>query len=125
MKFLAGYFRRRLVLSSYDAVQVASARMALQEGGVKFWVSQHVDDMLPRALNGQLLPFLTRAATEYSIYVDKDDVELAEYLINGGRLGAEINKKAPRALVRGAFSMLQGSAISPVSKAVLVLPGKG
>ena len=30
--------------------------------------------------------FLTRAATEYSIYVDKDDVELAEYLINGGRL---------------------------------------
>ncbi len=86
MKFLAGYFRRRLVLSSYDAVQVASARMALQEGGVKFWVSQHIDDMLPRALNGQVLPFLTRAATEYSIYVDKDDVELAEYLINGGRL---------------------------------------
>ena len=86
MKFLAGYFRRRLILSSYDAVQVASARMALQEGGVKFWGSQHVDDMLPRALNGQLLPFLTRAATEYSIYVDKDDVELAEYLINGGRL---------------------------------------
>lgn len=32
---------------------------------------------------------------------------------------------APRSLVRGAFSMLQGSAISPVSKAVLVLPGKG
>lgn len=86
MKFLAGYFRRRLVLSSYDAVQVAAARMALQEGGVKFWVSQHTDDLMPRSVSGQVLPFLTRAATEYSVYVDKDDLELAEYLINGGTL---------------------------------------
>ena len=39
MKFLANLFRRRLLLCRYDAVQVASARMALQEGGVKFWVS--------------------------------------------------------------------------------------
>ena len=86
MKFLAGYFRRRLILSSYDAVQVASARMALQEGGVKFWVRQHTDDLMPRAMNGQVLPFLARAATEYKIFVDKDDMELAEYLINGGTL---------------------------------------
>ena len=86
MKFLAGLFRRRLVLSSYDAVQVAAARMALQEGGVKFWVSQHTDDLMPRSVSGQVLPFLTRAATEYSVYVDKDDLDLAEYLINGGPL---------------------------------------
>ena len=86
MKFLAGFFRRRLVLSSYDAVQVAAARMALQEGGVKFKVRQHTDDLMPRSMNGQVLPFLTRAATEYCIYVDKDDLELAEYLIGGGGL---------------------------------------
>ena len=84
MKFLAGLFRQRLVFSSYDAVQVAAARMALQEGGVRFKVRQHTDDLMPRAMNGQVLPFLTRAATEYKIFVDKDDLELAEYLINGG-----------------------------------------
>ena len=86
MKFLTGFFRKRLILYTYDAVQVGAARMALQEGGVKFWVRQHTDDLLPRAMNGQVLPFLTRAATEYKIFVDKDDVELAEYLINGGTL---------------------------------------
>lgn len=31
MKFLTGLFRQRLVLSSYDAVQIATVRMALQE----------------------------------------------------------------------------------------------
>ena len=86
MKFLTGLFRQRLVLCSYDAVQVAAARMALQEGGVRFKVRQHTDDLMPRAINGQVLPFLTRAATEYKIFVDKDDEELAEYLINGGGL---------------------------------------
>ena len=86
MKFLSGLFRWRLVFSSYDAAQVAAARMALQEGGVKFRVRQHTDDLMPRAVNGQVLPFLTRSATEYSILVDKDDLELAEYLINGGGL---------------------------------------
>ena len=75
-----------MVLYTYDAVQVGAARMALQEGGVKFWEHQHTDDLMPRAMNGQVLPFLTRAATEYKIFVDKDDVELAEYLINGGTL---------------------------------------
>lgn len=126
MKFLANLFRRRLLLCSYDAVQVASARMALREGGVKFWVSQHTDDLMPRTANGRLLPLLSRAATEYRIFVDKDDLELAEYLINGGGLCAAAKQsKAPRAAARGAFSALQGSAISPVSRAVLVRPGKG
>lgn len=86
MRFPAGLFRRRLVLSSYDAAQVAAARMALQEGGVRFWVRQHTDDLMPRAVNGQVLPSLTRAATEYCVYVDKADLELAEYLIAGGAL---------------------------------------
>ena len=41
---------------------------------------------MPRTANGRLLPLLSRAATEYRIFVDKDDLELAEYLINGGGL---------------------------------------
>ena len=86
MKFLTGFFRQRLVLCSYDAVQVMSARMALQEGGVKFKVRQHTDDLMPRTAGGKLLSLLTHAATEYCIYMDKDDLEPAEYLINGGGL---------------------------------------
>lgn len=41
---------------------------------------------MPRTAGGKLLPLLTRTATEYCIYVDKDDLELAEYLVVGGGL---------------------------------------
>lgn len=86
MNFFQRYFRRRLAFSSYDAVQVATVRRALQEAGVEFHIKQHTDDIKgPALMGGSAVPFPLMAATEYRVYVDKDDVELAQYLAEGGR----------------------------------------
>lgn len=88
MNFLQRYFRRRLAFSSYDAVQVANVRRALQEADVAFQIKQRTDDIKgPPLPGGSAVPFPLAASTEYRLYVDKDDVELAQYLAEGGTLG--------------------------------------
>lgn len=84
MNVFQRYFRRRLAFSSYDAVQVANVRRALQEAGVQFKIKQHGDDIKGPALAPGVH---IKAATEYRLYVDKEDVELARYLAGGGTLG--------------------------------------
>ena len=85
MNVFQQYFRRRLAFSSYDAVQVANVRRALQQAGVQFKIKQHGDDIRGPAL----VPSAhIKAATEYRLYVDRDDVELARYLPGGGTLGS-------------------------------------
>ena len=84
MNVFQQYFRRRLAFSSYDAVQVANVRRALQQAGVQFKIKQHGDDIRGPAL----VPSAhIKAATEYRLYVDRDDVELARYLAGGATLG--------------------------------------
>ena len=87
MNFLTRYFRRRLAFSTYDPVQAANTRGALQQAGVPFKLRQHTDDITgPPLAGGSAVPFHMQAGTEYLFYVDRADLELAEYLAGGGSL---------------------------------------
>lgn len=77
---------RRKLLSTFNAQEIGQIRAALQEAGVEFIVQQD-----SRPVGGTGYGGVTSAITlgagaapfEYTVYVHKDDFELAESAIQG------------------------------------------
>ena len=73
------FFARRKLYSTYSAQEVGQLRAALQGAGVKFVIQQDLHTGPFFGLGLQSGP----VSTEYTVYVHKDDFDLAESAIQG------------------------------------------